>query len=109
VARFGIRVVIMEPGFVATNIAGAADTHGGSGQAVPDGYASLVARGAEYMAEQIAKAIAPERVAVAIAAEHRHPHPRYVVPASSKAVLALLTTLPDRLADRAKQRALGLS
>jgi NADP-dependent 3-hydroxy acid dehydrogenase YdfG len=110
-ASFGIRVVIMEPGFVATNIAGAADTHGGSGQAVPDGYASLVARGNQYMAEQIAKAIAPERVAVAIAnaAEHRNPHPRYVVPASSKAVLALLTTLPDRLADRAKQRALGLS
>jgi hypothetical protein len=60
---------------------------------------------------QIAKGIPPEQVAVAIAdaAEHRRPRPRYVVPASARPLIGLLTALPDRLADRAKQRALAAS
>jgi NADP-dependent 3-hydroxy acid dehydrogenase YdfG len=111
VAGFGIKVVIIEPGFVATSLGEAADAHGGATREIPDAYASMVAGGARYLAAQIAKGIAPERVAVAIAnaIEHRSPRLRYVVPASARPLIALLTTLPGRLADRAKQRALAAS
>jgi len=111
VAGFGIKVVIIEPGFVATSIGDAADAHREPGQETPDAYASMVAGGARYMANQIAKGIAPEQVAVAIAnaAEHRSPRLRYVVPPSARPLITLLTSLPARLADRAKQRALAAS
>ncbi len=111
VAGFGIKVVIIEPGFVATSLGEAGDSRGGAAGAVPDAYASMVAAGAKYLARQIANGIAPARVAAAIAnaAEHRNPRLRYVVPASARPLLALLTSLPGRLADRAKQRALNAS
>jgi NAD(P)-dependent dehydrogenase (short-subunit alcohol dehydrogenase family) len=111
VAGFGIKVVIIEPGFTATSLGEAADGHGIAGQDIPDAYAAMVAAGTRYLAAQIAKGIAPEQVAATIvkAAEHPSPRLRYVVPASAKPLIALLTTLPGRLADRAKQRALSAS
>jgi NAD(P)-dependent dehydrogenase (short-subunit alcohol dehydrogenase family) len=111
VAGFGIKVVIIEPGFTATNLGEAADGHGLAGQDIPDAYAAIVAGGTRYLAAQIAKGIAPEQVAATIvkAAEHPNPRLRYVVPASARPLIALLTTLPGRLADRAKQRALSAS
>jgi NADP-dependent 3-hydroxy acid dehydrogenase YdfG len=109
VAGFGIKVIIIEPGFVATSLGEAADAHGEAGQEIPDAYAGMVAAGAKYLAAQIANGITPEQVAVAIAnaAEHRSPRLRYVVPASARPLIALLTSLPGGLADRAKQRALA--
>jgi NADP-dependent 3-hydroxy acid dehydrogenase YdfG len=111
VAGFGIKVVIIEPGFVATNIGEAADARAGAGQEIPDAYADMAARGSRYLATQIAKGITPERVAATIvnAAEQHNPRLRYVVPASARPLIALLTGLPGRLADRAKQRALAAS
>ncbi len=111
VSGFGIKVVIIEPGFVATSLGDAADARGVASRDIPAAYASMVAAGARYLAAQIAKGIAPEQVAVAIAdaAEHRNPRLRYVVPASARPLIALLTTLPGRLADRAKRRALAAS
>ena len=111
VAGFGIQVVIIEPGFVATSIGEAADARAGAGQEIPETYASMVAGGERYLAAQIAKGIRPEQVAAVIAnaAEHRSPRPRYVVPPRARPLIGLLTTLPDRLADRAKQRALASS
>jgi len=111
VAGFGIQVVIIEPGFVATSLGEAADARAGAGQEIPETYASMVAGGERYLAAQIAKGIRPEQVAAVIAnaAEHRSPRPRYVVPPRARPLIGLLTTLPDRLADRAKQRALASS
>src|ERR1017187_606076 len=85
------------------------DSVNGSGQVIPDAYASLVASGDKYLNEQIAKAIPPQQVAAAIvaAAEHRNPRTRYVVPARTRPLIALLSAMPDRLADRAKRQALG--
>jgi len=109
VAGFGIKVVIIEPGFVATNIGEAADANAGAGQQIPPAYADMVSRGSRYLAAQIAKGIAAEQVAATIvkAAEQPNPRLRYVVPASARPLIALLTSLPGRLADRAKQRALA--
>jgi NAD(P)-dependent dehydrogenase (short-subunit alcohol dehydrogenase family) len=111
VVGFGIKVIIIEPGFVATNIGQAADAHTPAGQQIPDAYADMVARGERYLATQIAKGIAPEQVAATImkAAEQRNPRLRYIVPASARPLIALLTTLPGGLADRAKRRALAAS
>jgi len=67
----------------------------------------MVASGGRYLAAQIAKGIAPERVAATIAkaAEDRNPRLRYVVPGSARPLIAVLTSLPGGLADRVKQRA----
>jgi len=109
VAGFGIKVVIIEPGFVATGLGESADARADGARPVPDAYASLLAAGEKYLARQIAGGIAPERVAgvIADAAEHRRPRTRYVVPGRAWPLIALLTSLPDRIADRAKQRALA--
>jgi len=110
-AGLGIKVVIIEPGFTATNLGEAADGHGVADQEIPDAYAAMMAGGARYLAARIAKGIAPEQVAATIvrAAERPNPRLRYVVPASARPLIALLTTLPGSLADRAKQRALSAS
>jgi NADP-dependent 3-hydroxy acid dehydrogenase YdfG len=104
VAGFGIKVVIIEPGFAATNLAEAADGRGAAGREIPDAYADMVARGQRYVAAQIAQGIAPEQVAAVIvnAAEHPSPRLRYVVPARARLLITLLTSLPGGLADRAK-------
>jgi NAD(P)-dependent dehydrogenase (short-subunit alcohol dehydrogenase family) len=109
---FGIDVIIIEPGSVATNLADAAD--GQRSDASPTNtspYASLIRNGEKYFAEEIAKAMPAERVAKAIAkaAQHRRPRTRYVIPANKRLLLALLTGLPDRLADRAMLNTLGLA
>ena len=93
----------------ATNIGEAADASAGAGQQIPPAYADMAARGSRYLAAQIAKGIAAEQVAATIvkAAQQPNPRLRYVVPASARPLIALLTSLPGRLADRAKQRALA--
>jgi NADP-dependent 3-hydroxy acid dehydrogenase YdfG len=109
VAGFGIKVVIIEPGFVATSLGAAADGRPAQLEEAAGAYAAMTAAGDRYVAGQIAKGITPEKVAAAIAAAAEQPSPRtrYVVPGSARALIALLTTLPDKLADRAKQRAVA--
>src|SRR5215469_4181455 len=109
VAGFGIKVVIIEPGFVTTNIGEAADASTAAGQGIPQAYADMAARGSRYLAAQIAKGIAAEHVAATIVKAAGQPNPRlrYVVPAGARPLIALLTSLPGRLADRAKQRTLA--
>jgi len=109
VAGFGIKVVIIEPAFVATNIGETADANAGAAQQIPPAYADMAARGSRYLAAQIAKGIAAEQVAATIVKAAGQPNPRlrYVVPARARPLIALLTSLPGRLADRAKQRALA--
>ena len=111
VAGFGIKVVIIEPGFTATSLGEAGDGQGLTDNEIPGAYAAMVAGGTRYLAAQIAKGIAPEQVATAIvkAAEHPNPRLRHVVPTSARPLIALLTSLPGGLADRAKQRALRVS
>ena len=106
VARFGIKVVIIEPGFVATGIGSAADATAGAAHAVPADYTRMLAAGERYLSAQIAGGVAPERVAATIAdaAEHRRPKLRYLVPGSARAVVMLLTSLPGRMADGMKLR-----
>jgi len=108
VAGFGIKVVIIEPSFVATSLGTSADARAADRE-MPEAYAAQVAGGQRYLAAQIASGIAPEKVAAAIvdAATRPSPRARYVVPGRARALIALLGTLPSGLADRAKRRAVA--
>jgi NADP-dependent 3-hydroxy acid dehydrogenase YdfG len=108
-AGFGIKVVVIEPGFVATAIGEAADARPAADEDVAKSYAAMMERGARYLTTQIAKGIGAHEVAAVIvkAATRSNPRTRYVVPGSARAIIALLTSLPDKLADRAKHRAVA--
>jgi short-subunit dehydrogenase len=111
VAGFGIEVIVIEPGFTATNISHSADAVPADGPADRDGaYVGLVRGTKAYMTAQMAKAVPAERVATVIAdaVQRRRPRTRYIVPGRTRTVVSLLTTLPDRAADRAKRRTMRL-
>ena len=61
VAGFGIDVVIIEPGFVATSLGEATDAQAGAGHEIPDAYASIVAGGARYLPRRSRRASRPSR------------------------------------------------
>ena len=103
---FGITVVLIEPGFVATSLGSAADAESGRGP-VPPAYQEMAETGTRYLARQLAKGIPASQVAATIAnaAQSRNPRTRYVVPGTMRPLIALLTALPDKAADKAKLRA----
>jgi NADP-dependent 3-hydroxy acid dehydrogenase YdfG len=102
----GIRVVLVEPSFVATNLGSAADAETGRGP-VPEAYQEIMETGTRYLATQLAKGIPADKVATTIAnaAESRNPRTRYVVPGTMRPLITTLTALPDKVADKAKLRA----
>jgi short-subunit dehydrogenase len=110
-ARFGISVSLIEPGFVATEIGSASREQAATFAAAANGYEDLNARTFAYLDKQISKAISPKRVGRLIAdvAENDGPRARYVIPANGHALIGFMGALPDRLADRAKLGALGLA
>ena len=72
------------------------------------GYEELTKKTTEFVSKQVAdNGIAPERVARQIgrAVESRNPKARYLLPASSKMLVGVMTRLPDGAADRAKRLA----
>jgi NAD(P)-dependent dehydrogenase (short-subunit alcohol dehydrogenase family) len=111
-ADFGVSVVLIEPAWVATNIASASAQQIAEFPLALDGYADLFAKTGAYVTDQIShNSIPPEMVArqIAEAAEARSPKPRYVLPAKGRFLVRLLGALPDRAADRLKRRTVGLS
>ena len=108
-APFGVGVVLIEPGFVRTDIGAGSARQAADFELTPDGYEELIAKTSDFVAKQVAEnGIAPEAVArlIADAGEAGSPRARYLMPASSKLLVGLMTTLPDRAADRAKRVAL---
>jgi len=107
-APFGVSVVLIEPGFVSTDIGDASQRQAADFDLVGDGYEVMISKTREFVAKQVAEnGIAAEKVAalIANAAEANNPRPRYVLPASSRVMVSIMTRLPDRLADRAKRLA----
>lgn len=104
----GITVVLIEPSFVATDIADASSRERGEALA-PEAatYGPLIESAANFLAKQRKHAMPPSALArtIADAAETRRPRTRYLAPLRAKGLVALLTRLPDRLADAAKRRA----
>ena len=107
-APFGVSVVLIEPGFVKTDIGGASQRQSADFDVAAAGYEELIARTAEFVAKQVSEnGIAPEKVARRIAdiAEARSPRARYLLPASSRILVGVMNALPDGGADRAKRLA----
>ena len=112
-APIGIKVVLIEPGFVATDIVDASTRERGEVAVEPggsvDGYRPLIEAADRFLAKQMNQAMPASALArtIANAAESRRPHTRYVAPASAKGLVGVFTRLPDRLADAAKRRAIA--
>jgi NADP-dependent 3-hydroxy acid dehydrogenase YdfG len=112
-APIGIEVVLIEPGFVATDIVDASIREREEAAASPDGdtnsYGPLIERADRFLAKQMKQAMPAPALArtVANAAESRRPRTRYVAPMSAKGLVAVFTRLPDRLADAVKRRAIA--
>jgi NAD(P)-dependent dehydrogenase (short-subunit alcohol dehydrogenase family) len=85
VAEFGIDVIVIEPGFVATNLAHAADNQPATPASDAHPYTTLVRRGDAYLADQMAKAQPAERIAAGIVEEAL----RRLADAAKRRVLAL--------------------
>lgn len=111
-APAGIKVVLIEPGFVATDIVGASRRE--RGEAEPptapgeDAYAPLIGAAEKFLDKQMKRAMPAALLArtIADAAEAHRPRTRYLAPLSAKGLVAVFTRLPDRLADAAKLRAI---
>lgn len=114
-APLGIKVVLIEPGFVATDIVDASTRERGDPGAASmptggaDGYRALIEGADKFLAKQMKQAMPASALArkIADAAQARRPRTRYVAPVSAKGLVALFTRLPDRLADVAKRRAIA--
>jgi NADP-dependent 3-hydroxy acid dehydrogenase YdfG len=111
-APLGVKVVLIEPGFVATDIVEASsrerdDAADSSGDV--DGYRPLIEGAERFLEKQMKQAMPASALArtIAAAAEARRPRTRYVAPVSAKGLVALFTRLPDRLADAAKRHAIA--
>ena len=102
--QFGSDVVVVQPGFVSTeiNVTRHMATNGG---AVAD-YATLERELTAYLEAQTKTAVAAEVVAacVARASLTSRPKARYVTPRRDALVLGMLTTLPTRVTDALKLR-----
>jgi NAD(P)-dependent dehydrogenase (short-subunit alcohol dehydrogenase family) len=103
-AGFGVRVVLIEPGFVKTDIATASAQEAAEHPAASGDYAAMQQAVDRFLEQQTAKAPAPETVATAIAraAVAKRPRARYVVPRSGAALIGALNGMPTAMADRGK-------
>jgi NAD(P)-dependent dehydrogenase (short-subunit alcohol dehydrogenase family) len=104
-AAFGVKVILIEPGFVKTGIDVASQRQAAEFPPAADGYEDMIERVREFVGKQVAEnGIPAERVGRQIveAVEARNPRARYLLPVSSKALVHLMTALPAGAADRAK-------
>ena len=108
---FGVRVVVIEPGPIHTGFAETTMTAVDRYRREDSAYAPVYARADAIRARSDEMASGVEVVirAMGRAMRARRPAPRYVVPRSSRLLLAVLTRLPSRFADALYARLLGLT
>ena len=107
VKPFGVEVVVVEPGAIATEIwrkgtATAAELWQGMTEEQQGRYASLLTAIRRQTGARTTRGIPPERVAKVIvdAVTARRPRTRYLVGHDAKLIAALVKVLPDRALDR---------
>jgi NADP-dependent 3-hydroxy acid dehydrogenase YdfG len=107
---FGVRVVVIEPGPIDTGFAETTMNIVDRYRSDDSAYAAVYARADAIRArsDKLAAKVDVVIRAMERAIRSRRPAPRYVVPFSSRLLLALLRLLPTRLRDIVFARALGL-
>jgi NAD(P)-dependent dehydrogenase (short-subunit alcohol dehydrogenase family) len=111
-AEFGVSVVLIEPSWVATNIAEGSAEQTSAFPLAAAGYQRQLEKTGAYILNEVRnRSISAEAVArqIADAAEARKPKTRYVMPGRARFLVRLFDALPDRAADRAKRRTVGLA
>jgi NAD(P)-dependent dehydrogenase (short-subunit alcohol dehydrogenase family) len=107
VRPFGIDVVVVEPGFVRSEIN---STEAASPDAVDGAYRDFTRATRRYVAEQVDGGADPGDLARLLVrvVETPRPRTRYLFPAGSRILVGTFARIPDRLADVLKLRAAGL-
>jgi NAD(P)-dependent dehydrogenase (short-subunit alcohol dehydrogenase family) len=109
--EWGVQVVTIEPGKIATNFARNAETkipHLPEGEELAEPYRRMADRARSKTGHQD-RGISPKKVAEVIEAAigHRRPRPRYLVGGDAKMMAFLRRVSPDRLFDRIVAAARG--
>lgn len=108
---FGVKVVLVEPGPIATEFANRSMAEIERYKNPSSPYAQIYARADEIRKLTDKQSVPAERVSRVItrAVEKKNPAPRYVVPFSSRLMLWFLERLPTALVDWVMARVLGLT
>ncbi len=109
---FGIKVVLIDPGFIHTEFADRAMAMAGKYDVPDSPYAALFRRAVEKVRRGLdATGVGPDCVCRAIerAVGGRNPLARYVVPLRTYALLAVFKLLPTRVVDWLQRAILGLN
>jgi NADP-dependent 3-hydroxy acid dehydrogenase YdfG len=107
VKPFGIDLVVVEPGFVRTEITRTPTVDGGLAGGA---YRALADATATYLEREVERGADPDGLAALILriVESRRPRTRYPFPPRSRALVGVLGGVPDRVGDAMKLRAIGL-
>jgi NAD(P)-dependent dehydrogenase (short-subunit alcohol dehydrogenase family) len=107
VRPFGIDVVVVEPGFVRSEIN---ETEAASPDAAGGAYREFTRATRRYVVEQVDGGADPRELAKLLVRVVETPRPktRYLFPASSRVLVGTFARIPDRLADAMKLRAAGV-
>ena len=111
-AEFGVSVALIEPSWVATNIADASAAQTSDFPLAANGYEKQLKTTGAYIVNEVRTRAIPAAAVgrqIADVAEARKPKPRYVMPARGRFLVRLFDALPDTVADRAKRRTVGLA
>jgi NAD(P)-dependent dehydrogenase (short-subunit alcohol dehydrogenase family) len=100
-AQFGIKVVLIEPGFILTEFTEAAERASQNLMEGPGQYAEAMRRGAQAMQRWTMFAGKPDHIARLVVKALAAPRPkaRYAAPGHAKLALAMKRCLPSRLFD----------
>lgn len=107
VKPFGIDLVVVEPGFVRTEIT---QTPTADGALAEGAYRALSDATTAYLAREVEQGAEPDALAALIVriVDARRPRTRYAFPPRSRALMEVLGRIPDRVGDTMKLRAIGV-
>jgi short-subunit dehydrogenase len=107
---FGVKVVLVEPGLIATNFSERSMTELSKYRKMDSPYTTVFERAEEIRQQSDRRAVPPIHISRAIekAIRARRPRARYVAPFSAKLLLGLVAILPTRWMDAIVVKALGL-
>jgi NADP-dependent 3-hydroxy acid dehydrogenase YdfG len=107
VKPFGIELVVVEPAFVRTEIT---QTPPADGALAGGAYRALADATTAYLEREVERGADPDGLAALLVriVEERRPRTRYAFPPRSRALMAVLGGVPDRVGDAIKLRAIGL-